>query len=554
MKKVVVMLLLWSTLLVAEQAKAMIIFDASGSMWGQIAGKTKIEIAREALNRVVRNWNPEVEMGLIVYGHRSKGDCNDIETVIPVGKVRSDRVISTVNAISPKGKTPISRAIRKAAEALKYTEEKATVILISDGKETCDPDPCGTAKALKQEGIDFVAHVIGFNVDRKTDEELQCIAEATGGEYFSAKNATALNKAMNTIVKKVEVPKSIPKPVAKKLDHTVEISASEREGGKWISTYHTIYNAETNARMFSCNSTQKDPCSKQLSVGKYVVKSSYNDFKQEQTFEINPGEVTKVHLVMGQTGEVEISASETEGGKWINAYHTVYNEETGQRVGGSCHSGKTKGCVKQIPVGKYIVKSSYNNFKQEQAFEIKPGEVTKVHLVMGETGEVEITASETEGGKWINAYHTVYNEETGQRVGGSCHSGKTKGCVKQIPVGKYIVKSSYNNFKQEQAFEIKPGEVTKVHVTFPPFEISTKCASPNDTVAYEVYSSNGRIVFHKKVQCIEPVKMVLEDGSYTVETKVGNLKKETAFTAGSGTNALQVDMTQLPVKEPLDSK
>ncbi|MBD3792369.1 MAG: VWA domain-containing protein, partial [Campylobacterales bacterium] len=245
MKKVVVMLLLlWSTLLVADQAKAMIIFDASGSMWGQIAGKTKIEIAREALARVVRTWNPDVELGLTVYGHRSKGDCNDIETLIPVGKVQSYHMISAVNAIQPKGKTPISRSIRKAADALRYTEEKATIILISDGQETCDPDPCGTAKQLKAEGIDFVAHVIGFNVDKKTDEELQCIASATGGEYYSAKNANALNDAMKTIVQKVEKvepPKPEPKPVVKELDHTVEISASETEGGKWIRAYHYIY-------------------------------------------------------------------------------------------------------------------------------------------------------------------------------------------------------------------------------------------------------------------------------------------------------------------------
>lgn len=37
-----------------------------------------------------------------------------------------------------------------------------------------------------------MTHVIGFNVDQKTDKQLECIASATGGEYFSAKNAPSM--------------------------------------------------------------------------------------------------------------------------------------------------------------------------------------------------------------------------------------------------------------------------------------------------------------------------------------------------------------------------
>ncbi len=225
---VLVLATLFTNIMAEDNPRAVIIFDASGSMWGQINGKAKIEIARDALQNVVKEWNPNVELGLTVYGHRKKGDCNDIESVIPVGKIDKNRVIHTVMAIKPKGKTPISRSLRKAADDLRYTEEKATIILISDGKETCDPDPCGTARELEKEGIDFVTHVIGFNVDKKTDKQLECIAHATGGEYFSAKNSAALNEAMKVIVKKVEVAKP------KKLENNLQITASETKDGKWV--------------------------------------------------------------------------------------------------------------------------------------------------------------------------------------------------------------------------------------------------------------------------------------------------------------------------------
>jgi len=170
--------------------RAMIIFDASGSMWGQIDGVNKIVIARNALRDVVSRWNPGIYLGLTVYGHRVKGDCNDIETIIPIGPVNKGRMIDTVMAIQPKGKTPIARSLRIVADQLRKSEEQATIILISDGKESCNADPCATARQLKAEGINFVAHVVGFNVDASTDRQLACIAHATGGEYFSAKNAS----------------------------------------------------------------------------------------------------------------------------------------------------------------------------------------------------------------------------------------------------------------------------------------------------------------------------------------------------------------------------
>ena len=190
---------------VSAEDKAIIVFDASGSMWGQLEGKTKIEIAKKTLADVVSNWDEEKQLGLLAYGHRKKGDCSDIETLVPVGKVNKSSMIDIVNKINPKGKTPISASIRMAADELKFTEDNATVILISDGKETCNADPCGTAAELEKLGVNFTAHVIGFGVDKKTSEQLQCIAANTGGQYFPADNAEQLNDALKQVVEKAKV-------------------------------------------------------------------------------------------------------------------------------------------------------------------------------------------------------------------------------------------------------------------------------------------------------------------------------------------------------------
>ena len=125
----------------AEEGDAILVLDASGSMWGQIDGENKIVIARRVIDELLNDLPTERRLGLVAYGHRRKGDCGDIEELAAVGASR-EAISAAVNGINPKGKTPLSDAVRFAAERLKYTEERATVILVSDGIETCDVDPC----------------------------------------------------------------------------------------------------------------------------------------------------------------------------------------------------------------------------------------------------------------------------------------------------------------------------------------------------------------------------------------------------------------------------
>lgn len=184
---------------VAEE-NVILVLDASGSMWGQIEGRTKVEIAKDAVAELVRTWEPSNNLGLVAYGHRRKGDCADIEVLIPQGPLDADAFMAKVNGLKFLGMTPLSAAVIQAADTLKSSEQKATVILVSDGEETCDQDPCAVGKALEERGVDFTAHVIGFNVpDPAHQAQLRCLAENTGGRYFNARDAQELGGALTTL-------------------------------------------------------------------------------------------------------------------------------------------------------------------------------------------------------------------------------------------------------------------------------------------------------------------------------------------------------------------
>lgn len=210
-------------------ADTIIVYDASNSMWGQIEGEAKVVIARRVLGDLVRNWDESEPLGLVAYGHRREGDCSDIETVVAPGPIDREALLAQIEAISPKGKTPLTAAVRHAAEELKYRDAPANVILISDGLETCNADPCAVASELAAAGINFTAHVIGFDIGDADQEQLACIAENTGGQFFAARDAEGLQAALDEASKMAteEVPEpevTISAPESAVAGSNVEVS------------------------------------------------------------------------------------------------------------------------------------------------------------------------------------------------------------------------------------------------------------------------------------------------------------------------------------------
>ncbi len=190
----------------------MVVYDASGSMWGQIDEVTKIEIAREVMGDLLDDWNTDINLGLVAYGHRREGDCSDIETVVPVGPVDRDSFLEAVNDIAPLGRTPLAAAVEHAAEELLYRENPATVVLISDGIESCQADPCALSAQLAEKNLSFTTHVIGFDLEADEHEHLSCIAENTGGMFLAAQDAAELSTAMQEVGAAIAEPEPTPEP------------------------------------------------------------------------------------------------------------------------------------------------------------------------------------------------------------------------------------------------------------------------------------------------------------------------------------------------------
>jgi Ca-activated chloride channel homolog len=185
---------------VLADGAAIIVLDASGSMWDEVDGRPKLEIAREALGDVLRSLPADSALGLLAYGHRVKGDCNDIELLVPPATGRAAAISSVADHLRFIGKTPLTEAVRQAAAVLDSTAQKATVILITDGIENCSGDPCALGAELEDTGADFTAHVVGFGLTDAEGAEVACLAQNTGGVYLQAGDAASLGDALRATV------------------------------------------------------------------------------------------------------------------------------------------------------------------------------------------------------------------------------------------------------------------------------------------------------------------------------------------------------------------
>ena len=182
-----------------------LVLDASNSMWGQIQGRAKIDIARDSIRTLLSSWDPNADLGLIAYGHNRPADCSDIESLMKVAPLDANAFNTLVGNLTPKGKTPLTEAVRRAAKELALTDRPASVILFSDGIETCGGDPCSLAQELKAEGVNFTAHVIGFSVNAN-EKQLACLAESTGGLFLTADTEQQLSQALQTVANRAANP------------------------------------------------------------------------------------------------------------------------------------------------------------------------------------------------------------------------------------------------------------------------------------------------------------------------------------------------------------
>lgn len=173
-----------------------LIMDASNSMWGQIEGTAKITIAKEVLKKIIDQLPDDMNVGLRLYGHRYNlkdgKACQDTQMVIPLALINKKQIKDAVDAITPKGKTPLVYSVLEGIKDIKEIGS-GTIVLVTDGVESCEGDIESIAPAITDAGLELQVNIVGFDIkELEAQKQLEAIAASTGGTYLDARDSEQL--------------------------------------------------------------------------------------------------------------------------------------------------------------------------------------------------------------------------------------------------------------------------------------------------------------------------------------------------------------------------
>ncbi|RFC67079.1 vWA domain-containing protein [Mesorhizobium denitrificans] len=450
---------------VRAEDRAIIVLDASGSMWGQIDGKPKLEIAREALRTVLQSMPADLELGLMAYGHRQKGSCEDIELVVPPAKGTAAAITTAADQMKFLGKTPLSAAVKKAAEDLKYTEEKATVILITDGLETCQADPCALGKELEQAGVDFTAHVVGFGLTADEGKQVACLAENTGGKYVQASDARQLEEALKSTV--AEAVKPAPEPAPQpapppapepaKVEFNIVPSAVLNEGGEELKTTdlsYSIARAKPDGTAGDYVSTEYGAWKGNLEPGDYIMTAKVDLASTEQKVTVEAGKMATPHFVLN-AGRLNIRAVPSEGAEPDGDAQIIAEYPGGDS---SANYGERKFVV---PAGDTKITVKLGAGEVSETFKVAAGQVIDKDIVVG-VGTAVISSVYAAGGEKVdsgNLYTRIFKATKkidGTREQVAYDYGTDPDF--DLPAGDYVAVVQMDAATVEQPLSMKVGE------------------------------------------------------------------------------------------------
>lgn len=183
--------------------RILFVFDGSQSMYGRWESGRKIDIAQKLMSRMLDSLqslnSDNFQLALRVYGDQKPvppQDCNDTHLEVPFKSHNIPAIKKALRDISPKGTTPIARSLLRAATDFPDCDHcRNIIILITDGVEACDEDPCAASQLLQKKGIILKPFVIGIGMDKSYQQTLNCV-----GNYFDAADEKTFQNVLGVVI------------------------------------------------------------------------------------------------------------------------------------------------------------------------------------------------------------------------------------------------------------------------------------------------------------------------------------------------------------------
>lgn len=187
--------------------RVLFVFDASKSMKTQHDKTTRIQGAKELFYKFLDSLSKQknIQFALRMYGHTVKyppGDCKDSKLVVPFAKNNIALIKSKVAEAKPTGITPIEHSLTESANDFPDAKAVNMIILITDGIDECEGDPCKARQKLMEKGIVFKPFIIGIGLTPAQIKTFECV-----GDYYDFDDSKTLAN-INAVISKQKLNKT----------------------------------------------------------------------------------------------------------------------------------------------------------------------------------------------------------------------------------------------------------------------------------------------------------------------------------------------------------
>ncbi len=544
------------------------IYDSSNSMWGELSDKSrKYEAGRTAMSSVLDLNLKDRDLAFRAYGHRDKTSCTDSELIVKANTAKAAKPLikKAVTSIRPTGKTPITHSLREALKDM--GERKGDILLISDGIETCDIDPCALMAEWRNQGIKIRVHVVGVGLNEIERKAMMCVADTGGGEYFDAGSESELIEAMNTATK---IEPGEPEPVKQVRGYGLNIQGLDETGRSFVIT-GMLYDKDGKEIMPLSSNGQHwlddGPGDYTMSVG--VVLADGSIYKPV-TKDVKIDTVGSKRVDVLITRPAIVSASFSEDGEEHKGAH-VYAYQGGKQIFGFRRFDEAL-----ARPGTYEFRSKPNDDNELKVkATLTEGEHTIINFKLVNTVKVRfkyvLPNGETDqrGGQLFQNEEAVYNTYTNRFTG--------------VKPGVYELRDKYKNVlnpmiprkvtieaDEEQIIEIqmqagyitteyagadrdyikKKGGYTYIHALDADGKsVGSKTANPGKTVV--AIPGRYRVLGHSGKGYFDPVDIIVENDKTVKATIVAKPTAHVSMTYASGNYKRKPDRASLV---PLDGQ
>jgi Ca-activated chloride channel homolog len=523
----------------AEPASLIVVIDGSGSMAGLLEGggkQAKITLVREALRPLLSKMGGQTRVGLAAFGHR-RGSCNDVEVMRAPEPVDVEPMMAQLGQIRPKGKGPITLALREAAKRLPQDSGPRSLLLVHDGADNCQVDLCAAAAELGAAGI--TTHVVSIGVPPDDLAKMACLPQATGGRQFTAQNAdevaTFLGEAMRlasnqlavagfttTIVPPAPVPAS--GPAALYLRAVVAPNA-EPLG---VPLYWTVA-AEDQPTATLFEAWTASPVVP-ITPGRYVVEAGNGLISARQTVVVGESRPLAVTLKLAAGTPRLRAVAQKTGAPLPDAIFTVSAGKGPDSPPLAVF--KAGEPVPLLPTGRFHVRAELGLVRSEpQSLEVNAGEPAAVDIPLN-AGRLLLTAGARDGVAPLETPVFIITEDDPPRGRREVARSAARQAEFVLPPGVYYVIARQGGVEARERVEIGSGDSVRrtLFAAAGRLSLSSTIVGPaasGDLVTYTIRRLDDRTQEVITTSRLAP-SLFLPSGRYRVEGRYGVSNVQTA--------------------------